>query len=198
MNVLRRIILITLVCLGGALPVAGQPVLIQPNRNQPVFGSGVNNLRVVSQSPDGTDVLLAMDYTYDGFGGQTALIFPVIDKKDQKGVSGWFGADPVTVVVGKGQISIKVKYFNDEAGVPPQFTSDRIRMLFVNNSRSAIITQSIVLKTINWGSAGAKPILNQKLPAPPADSTMISAPVLASRTMVVNGETLPPPTRLAR
>ena len=169
MKFLRRSLLLVLVGLAGTWPMAGQPTLIQPNRNQPVFGSGINNLRVASQSPDGTEVSLAMDYTYDGFGGQTALIFPVIDKKDQKGVSGWFGADPVTVVVGKGQISIKVKYFNDEAGVPPQFTSDRIRMLFVNNSRSAIITQSIVLKTINWGSADAKPILNQKAAQPPAD-----------------------------
>ena len=169
MNVLRRLLLLILVCLAGTRPVAGQPVLIQPNRPQPVFGSGFNNLRVISQSPDGTEVSLGMDYTYDGFGGQTALIFPVIERKDQKGVSGWFGADPVTVTVGKGQISIKVKYFNDEAGVPPQFTSDRIRLLFVNNSRSAIITQNVVLKTINWGSADAKPILGQKLPAPPPD-----------------------------
>ena len=35
-------------------------------------------------------------------------------------MSHWFGADPITVTIGKSPSSIKVKYFNDEEGVPPE------------------------------------------------------------------------------
>src|SRR5205823_2300279 len=104
-------------------PILAQPLLIQPNM-RPLGGSGVSNLRVIEQSKDGTEVLLGMDVMYDGFGGQTAQVVPLIEKRDQKGVSKWFGADPITVAIGKGPISIKVRYFNDEEGVPPELTTD--------------------------------------------------------------------------
>src|SRR5262245_53206574 len=117
MKVLKIFIVWLLAIQLGLTPLFGQPIVLQPTL-RPLAASGVSNLRVIEQSRDGTEVLFGMDVTYDGFCGQTALIVPVIEKKDQKGVSRWFGADPVTVPIGKSPISIKVKYFNDEEGVP--------------------------------------------------------------------------------
>jgi hypothetical protein len=120
-------------------------------------GSSIRNLRVSKQSPDGTELTLDMDYAFDGASGPTALLLPVIEKKDHKGASAWFGADPKVVSKGRGLVSIKVKYFNDEPGVPPQLTTDRIRMLLLNNTGRAAILSSPFIKTINWGSADARP-----------------------------------------
>ena len=141
----------------GGLPLAAQPVLTPPNPFQPPAGTGVANLRVTQQSKDGTEAVLTMDYTYDGFGGPTALAAPVIEKRDQKGVSGWFGADFASISRGRGIVSIKVRYFNDEPGVPPQFASDRLRILILNHNGTRVLSSIPFLKTIKWGSADAKP-----------------------------------------
>ncbi|MEW6306211.1 MAG: hypothetical protein AB1705_22320, partial [Verrucomicrobiota bacterium] len=126
-----------------------------PFRSQ--VGNTVRNLRVTRFSPDRTEALLTMEYAYDGFGGPTALIVPVIEKKGQPNVASWFGADPVTVGKGRGIVSVPVRYFNDEPGVPPEFTSDRIRILIMNNNRRNMITSVPVLKEITWGTPDAKP-----------------------------------------
>src|SRR5215510_14261119 len=113
--------------LSGAPSLLAQPVIIQPADpfgNQKSFGNGVENLRVARQNPEGTEVQLTMDYAYDGFGGPVAQVLPIIGKKGQGGVSAWFGADPVTVGRGRGTITQRVRFFNDEPGVPAMFTSD--------------------------------------------------------------------------
>src|SRR5690349_8202138 len=118
----------------GPLLVA-QPVLIQPGApfgNQQVAASGIDNLRVSQINPDGTEAQLTMDYSYDGFGGPVAQLLPVIGKRGQQGVAAWFGADPVTVGRGRGTITMKIRYFNDEPGVPASFTSDQVRILILN------------------------------------------------------------------
>lgn len=107
MKLLKQLIVGVLTVQLGLGPIA-QPILTQPNPFQPQTGTGIANLRVTQQSADGTEVVLAMDYSYDGFGGPNAQILPLIEKKDQKGIAAWFGADPVTVGVGKGVISLKV------------------------------------------------------------------------------------------
>lgn len=159
--------------LSGLAPLLAQPVLIQPNdpfaQRLPV-GSGVENLRVVEQNTDGTEALLTMDYTYDGFAGPIARLLPVIGKRNERGVSGWFGADPVTVGRGRGTISIKVRYFNDEPGVPPMFTSDQVRILVLNQMGTAQLSVVPFLKTIKWGSATARPAVT-----PPA----VTAPIVS-------------------
>ncbi|MBU6399619.1 MAG: hypothetical protein KGS61_04825 [Verrucomicrobia bacterium] len=149
----------------GFGPLLAQPVFV-PSESalKPTPGSAVTNLRVVRQSSDGTEVELSMNYTYDGFAGPSAMLVPVIEKRNQKGVSGWFGCDPVSVGQGKGIVSVKVKYFNDEAGVPPQFTSDRIRLLFLNQAGTAIVGGAVMLKMITWGSPNAQPA--QAAPTP--------------------------------
>jgi hypothetical protein len=91
--------------------LVAQPVLTQPGPFQGRPSTGVANLRITSQSADGTEAVLTMDCGYDGFGGPTALVIPVIEKRGQKGVAVWFGADPVGIGIGKTLISIKVKYF---------------------------------------------------------------------------------------
>ena len=120
-------------------------------------GTSISNVRVGNQSRDGTEATLIMDVSYDGSRGSTAVLIPKFEKKGQKEVSSWFGADPVTIGQGKGTISIKAKYFNDEPGVPTQLTTDTIRVLVLNDSRSAILSGSTVLKTIKWGSAQGTP-----------------------------------------
>lgn len=136
-----------------------------PEINTQFTASGVANLRVGSISEDGTEALLVMEYTYNGNTGPTALIVPVIESRRQPGVSGWFGADRVSVPRGKGLISIKVKFFNDEPGVPAAVTTDSIRILILNSTGTGIIGGSTELKTISWGKAGAQPA---KTAAPPA------------------------------
>lgn len=157
MSVYRSFIIALFVVQLTLCSVNAQPVLPQAGGFQARPGTGVTNLRITSQSADGTEVVLTMECGYDGFGGPTALAVPVIEKRGQKGVAAWFGADPVAIGVGKGLISIKVKYFNDEPGVPPQFTSDSLRILILNRSGTAILSSIPFLKTIKWGSADAKP-----------------------------------------
>src|SRR6476646_2898637 len=59
--------------------------------------SGISNLKIVDQAPDGTEVTLSFDYTYDGIAGPTAKIIAVVEKRGEKGISGWFGCDPAVV-----------------------------------------------------------------------------------------------------
>lgn len=157
MNFLKCLTIGWLVLDLGAYRLHAQPVITQPGALQNRPATGISDLRITSQSADGTEVVLTIEYGYDGLGGPTALIVPMIEKRGQKGVAAWFGADPVTIGAGRGIISIKVKYFNDEAGVPPQFTSDSLRILTLNKSGTAILSSIPFLKTIKWGSPNAKP-----------------------------------------
>jgi hypothetical protein len=151
---------------GGALLLAQTPIL-QPNINNPqnqLSVSGFANLRVTGQSADGTEANLVVDYSYDGIGGQSAVAIPLIGKKGQSGIGHWFGADPVTVGQGRGTITIKVRYFNDEPGVPPAFTSDQVHMLLLNRTMSARLSVTPFLKTIKWGNPNTKPNPAQAMP----------------------------------
>ncbi len=145
----------------GATPLTsafGQARPIEvPELNTQFTSSGVANLRVGSVSEDGTEALLVMEYTYNGNAGPTALIVPVIESRRERGVARWFGSDRVIVPRGKGPISFKVRFFNDEPGAPATITTDSIRMLFLNSTGTAIIGGSTELKTINWGKAGVQP-----------------------------------------
>lgn len=118
-------------------------------------GTSISNVRIANQSKDGTEATLIMDVSYDGSRGSTAVIMPIFENKKDKSVSvsKWFGADMVTVGQGKGTISLKVKYFNDEPEVPSQLSTDTIRVLVLNDSRRSVISGTTVLKTIKWGSA---------------------------------------------
>src|SRR5688572_12095338 len=89
--------------LSGLGPLFAQPVFdgIDPFNQRSAVGMGAENLRVAQQTPDGTEALITLDYTYDGFAGPVALILPVIGKRGQRSVGAWFGSDPVTV--GRGR-----------------------------------------------------------------------------------------------
>jgi len=157
MRVLNFIVAWVLIAQLGGAPLAwAQPVIIPPGdpfRGNQAFGNGVENLRLVQQNRAGTESEFSLDYSYDGFAGPIAQVLPVISKRKEKGVTAWFGADPVTVGRGRGTITLKVRFFNDETGVPPTYTTDQIRILILNQSGSAIITAVPFLKTIHWGNA---------------------------------------------
>lgn len=186
MKFLKKIIAGLLAFQLGAGPLLAQPIITQQNPFQPQAGTGITNLRIAQQSADGTEVILTMDYTYDGFGGQNALILPLIEKKGQKGIAAWFGADPVTIGMGKGMISLKVKYFNDEPGVPPQLTSDRLRILILNRTGTAIISSIPFLKTIKWGNPNVKP---DPIPVTPPLAVMEDSQSIATSRQKVEAET---------
>lgn len=157
------------------ITLQAQPLILQPNQPQ-IGGNGIKNVRVVRQNPEGTEVVLAMDYTYDGFGGLTALVLPVIEKKDQKGIGHWFGLDPVTIGVGRGPVSVKVRFFNDEPGVPEKFTTDRIRMLILDSNGRSVISGNNALIKINWG--GTRSISQSSVattPVKPVDNPAVAA-----------------------
>lgn len=140
------------------LTSSGQPRPIDiPQLNTDLLINGVSNLRVGSMSADGTETTLIMEYTYNGNNGPTALLVPVIDSRNQNGISGWFGAEQVAVPRGRGPVSFKVKFFNDEPGVPPTVTTDRIQIWILNQSGTVRIGGSTELKTIKWGREGITP-----------------------------------------
>ena len=161
MNALNRFFALVLICQFAIGPATFAQIV---DINSP-FGtssgsvnvSGISNFKVVDQSADGSEVTLNFDYTYDGLSGPTAKIIAIIEKRGEKGISGWFGCDPAVVSKGSGPLSIRVRYFNDEFGVPPQFTSDRGRILFLNPSGISVVSSTPFIKTIKWGSADAKP-----------------------------------------
>jgi multidrug efflux pump subunit AcrA (membrane-fusion protein) len=130
-------------------------ILVQP-QSQSMPGSGVSNLRVLKQSADGTETILTVDFSYDGINGSSARLLPVImDKKQPREMSTWFGADAVTIGRGHGTVSLRVKFFNDDAGVPPQITTDHVRILMLSDNGRSVIGQGIFARTIHWGSANA-------------------------------------------
>src|SRR5258708_2529413 len=139
MKVLHHFISIMLALQLSLGSLLAQPVMVQQSPFQSPTGTGITNLRLINQSPDGTEALLTMDYSYDGRLGPSVQIVPLFEKKDQKGVSAWFGADPVTVGQGRGPVSVKSKYFNDEPGVPPQLTTDRVIILMLNQNGTVIL-----------------------------------------------------------
>jgi hypothetical protein len=162
MKTLQQAILSSIIFLlpGLMLPTTARsqavPVEV-PELNTQFAGSGVRNVRVGSMSPDGTEALIIMEYTYNGNNGPTALLLPVIESRSQRGVSGWFGSDRVAVPRGRGPVSIKVKFFNDEPDVPATLTTDSIRILMLNANGTARIGGTTELRTIHWGQEGLQP-----------------------------------------
>ena len=155
----RLIAATTLVGVGfWAFALAAQPRPIEvPQLNTDLAITSVANVRTAGQSADGTEVTLVMDYTYNGSFGPTARIVPKIESRKQPGVSGWFGADMVAVPRGKGPVSFRVKFFNDEPGAPATLTTDRIQILILNQAGTVKIGGSSELKTIHWGKEGSRP-----------------------------------------
>ena len=99
-----------------------------------------------------------MEVTYDGMRGPTVRIVPIISDRKKPGVSHWFGAETKVVGQGKFTISLKVKFFNDEPGVPPELTTDRIRLMMLSDSGNSVVSENPVIKTIKWGNPNIKPV----------------------------------------
>ena len=161
MNHLKRCY-IGLLVVELALNLRAQPILIQPQGQQAFGGTSLSNLRVRNQSADGTETILTVDFSYDGVTSPTARILPIITDKKQPKISGWFGANPVSVSAGRGTISLRVKFFNDEPGVPPELTTDHVKIVMLTDGGNAIISQGLFAHTIKWGSPNARPA---KVPA---------------------------------
>jgi hypothetical protein len=153
---LRLLWIAPVLCLALAGPLVAQPILFQPP-GQNDLGTRIGRVSVVKQSEDKTEVLLSIECSYDGMAGASAVLLPIVQKKGRPGVSGWFGCDPPVIPQGKATISLKMKYFNDEPGVPPEFTSDQLIILILNSSKVARLFNTTVLKTITWGSPKAVP-----------------------------------------
>ncbi len=140
--------------------------------------SGAANLRFTVTQPDAEEAVLTFDYTYNGAVGPTARALAIVDLRSNKGSSAWFGCDAATLSRGKGTISIKVRFFNDEEGVPESVTTDRVRLMFLNEAQTVVTTSAIFLKNIKWGKPGAKPIRPQmpavglKAPSPPTGESL--------------------------
>jgi hypothetical protein len=148
-----------------SLTVSAEPMLIAPQQNliapqqsQAFAGSSLSNLRVLRQSADGSEAILTIDFTYDGLRGPSARLLPIITDKKKPNISGWFGADPVTISAGHGTVSLKIKFFNDDPGVPPELTTDHVRVMMLTDGGNIFISEGIFYKTIKWGSANAPSI----------------------------------------
>jgi hypothetical protein len=143
-----------LLLLSGSL--CAQPILVSPQK-EAFAGSGLTNLRLRNQSPDGAEAILTVDFVYDGLHGPTARLLPLITDKKQPKISGWFGANPVTVSSGHGTISFRIKFFNDEPGVPKELSTDHVRVLMFAGGGNSVISQGIFSMAIKWGSPNAAP-----------------------------------------
>jgi hypothetical protein len=144
---------IGLLLLSGSL--CAQPILVTPQQKDAFAGSSLSNLRLLKQSPDGAEAILIVDFRYDGLYGPTARLLTLISDNKQPKVSDWFGANPVTISSGHGTISLKVRFFNDEPGVPPQLTTDHVRVLMMTDGGTSVISQGIFSKLIKWGGPNA-------------------------------------------
>ena len=157
MTFLKRSCVVFVAALIGVPWLFAQPQIFQPDDGN-MATTGISNLRAGQPAAEGTEVQLTMEVNYDGHFGPTVKVIPVIKSKKEPQISRWFGADPVTVGRGRSPIVVKVKYFNDEPGVPPEVTSDRVLVLLINSGGTAVVGSSVVLKTIKWGSPNAKSI----------------------------------------
>jgi hypothetical protein len=164
MNLLKRCYIGLLVVV-LALNLRAQPVLIHP-LDQSFGSTGFSNLRVRSQSADGTEAVLTVDFSYDGFSGPSARILPVITDKKQPKVSHWFGANPVSISSGRGTISIRVKFFNDEPGVPAELTTDHVNILLLTDGGNVKISEGRFAQAIKWGNPKAQPAKVQAVETP--------------------------------
>lgn len=148
-----------------------QPVVTPVNPfNNSKERTGLKFLKVVEQSADKTEVTLSMSYVYNGESGPTAKLIPVIGSRRTKGISAWFGSDNAVIGRGRGIVSMKVRYFNDEAGVPPVLDTDQVQIYMLRKDNNQIIRIVPFLEKITWGTPGAQvamaePSLN--LPPPP-------------------------------
>ncbi len=142
----------------GLASLCARQILLQPQGRGATIVNNISNLRVGRQSADGTELELTMEVTYDGLRGPTVRIVPIISDRKKAEVSHWFGAETKVVGQGKGTISLKVKFFNDEPGVPPELTTDRIRLIMLSDSGNSVVSESPVLKTIKWGNPNIKPV----------------------------------------
>jgi hypothetical protein len=153
-----------------------QAQVLAPMGNQAGFGNGVQNLRVLKQSADGSEATFSLDYYYDGSGETSARLFPVIADKSQQKISRWFGADSVTVPTGHGIISVKAKFFNDEPGAPRELTTDRVRIIMLTENGGSVIAQNNFSSIIKWGGSNSPPAsVAQPAPAAVSSSFVLSS-----------------------
>lgn len=181
---MKRFLFLALLFLVSAVPLLAQPVIVGNDPFRVAGGNSIRNLRITEKSPDGSEVVLTMDYSYDGTSGATAYIVPVIQKKDDKGASAWFGANPQTVGRGRNIVSVRVRFFNDEPGVPAQIKTDAIRVMMLNSSRRSVITSAPFLTSIDWGNANV-----QKMAVAEAPSTAKSKEQIAAEEEAKKRET---------
>ena len=179
---MKNFLLGILILLWASVDALAQPVIV--GGNDPLRGGGgttVRNLRVTEKSPDGAEVVLTMDYTYDGSMGASAFVVPVIQKKGDKGVAAWFGANPQTVGRGRGIVSVRVRFFNDEPGVPAQLKTDGVKVLLMNSSRRVVITSIPFFSDIDWGSANVQKLKVEEPAAKPKTKMQLEAEAEAAK-----------------
>ncbi|HEY3863925.1 MAG TPA: hypothetical protein VGO59_18775 [Verrucomicrobiae bacterium] len=142
-----------------ALASRAQPILVYPqgvySQGQAFAGASLSNLRVRNESTYSTEMILTVDFSYDGLHGSSARIVPVITDKKTAHVSRWFGANPVLVGTGRGTISFPVKFFNDEPGAPSELTTDHVKILMLTEGANTLISQGIFARSLKWGGTPA-------------------------------------------
>jgi hypothetical protein len=138
--------------------LSARQILVQPQGRGATVVNDISNVRVGTPSADGTELVLTMDVIYDGLRGPSARIVPIISDRKNPQVSHWFGAETKAVGQGRSTVSVKIKFFNDEPGVPFELTTDRIRLMMLSESGNSVISESPVLKTVKWGNPNIKPV----------------------------------------
>jgi len=55
----------------------------------------------------------------------------------------------VTIGAGHGTTSLKVKFFNDDPGVPSELTTDHVRILMLSDGGNTILSQAFFPERLN-------------------------------------------------
>lgn len=151
-RLLNTVICCVCCLLGSMAHTLAQPIIIKPETFNPQTGTSISSVRVLQTTKGSTEATVVIQYSYDGSAGPTAQILPVIEKRNQKGVSAWFGANAQTIGAGRGTVSIKARYFADEEGAPAELTTDRIRVLILNQTGNMVLYSETQGKKIQWGN----------------------------------------------
>jgi hypothetical protein len=82
---------------------------------------------------------------------------PRLSDKKQTNMASWFGADAVRVGAGRGSVQLRVKYFNDEPGVPPMLKTGPVEILMFTDGLNGIISQGHFPMPMAWGRPVDRP-----------------------------------------
>jgi protein involved in polysaccharide export with SLBB domain len=112
------------------------------------------NLRVLSQSADGAEVVFRVDYNYDTFGAPPAQLTAVVESRDKQQVSKQFESKPAMVDMGRSFAQLKVRLREDAADTANPLVTDKVIIWASNTWNKSVISVVSFPRSITWSPKG--------------------------------------------